>query len=1708
MSQLLSGKVKVVRPTDVSEDRYEYLRLNEAEPNLGVPESGSLSSGSIALVASDADGNRLFVTTLQLDQVTGSFSGSFAGDGSELNNLPDVQQLRSGSVSASIAPNTGFLVNVSASIDGDLDLDGTARITGDLIVDNRIVARELIVEIISSSILFSTGSNIFGDELTDKQEFTGSVEMTGSLTVDGDTNITGAFGVIGNVDVEGSSSLDGDVTIIGTTTLSGSTFVSGNVQLNSGSAFSGSGENLFNIPKSALTEDALLSNLITTGSVTASVSKDGFFRVFSTGSVTSEFSGSIFVSGNIELNSGSAFSGSGENLFNIPKSALTDDALLSNLITTGSVTASVSQDGFFRVFSTGSVTTELSGSLLVSGNVNLNSGSSFSGSGENLFNIPRSALTEDALETNLIISGAVTASVDPQDGFVVTSIDSGSTFSGSIFLSSGSVFSGSGRDLFDIPLSALAETSPLIAEGNVTASTEGDVFTVTSVDSGSIFSGSIRLSSGSVFSGSGEDLFNIPRSALTEDALLSTFIRSGSVTASVDPNEGFVVTSIDSGSTFSGSIFLSSGSFFSGSGENLFNIPRTALVDDALLSNLIVTGSVTASVATDGFFRVQGTGSVTTELSGSVFVSGNIQLNSGSAFSGSGRDLFDVPLAALSDDAQEAINAAASIQAGILASGSVTASVTDNIFRVISTDSGSVFSGSIFLSSGSFFSGSGENLFDIPRSALVDDALLSNLITTGSVTASVSPDGVFKVFASESVKSEFSGSVFVSESLEAKKITADEFTGSFSGSFAGDGSQLNNIPQSALSEDASRIASGSATASISPNLGFVVNTSSSIEGDLSVSGRITAEEIFVNFISSSIIYSSGSNIFGDDSGSDTQKLFGETQIFGNVTASGQISSSGFVGDGSELFNIPQSALSDNSPLIASGAVTASTENDIFTVISTNSGSIFSGSIEVSGSVQLSSGFAFSGSGENLFNIPQSALSEDATRIASGSATASISPNLGFVVNTSSSFDGIVNVTENGFFSGSGEGLFDIPLSAITEEAFRIVSGSVTASVDPAYGFRVNDGAQFSGSLIASSSQNPIPTGSLNTIFNVNGSEGPNNYVFSGAVTGSDPSLTLVKNVTYTFNIDADGHPFYIKGQGDTDTNNVLTGSQFEGFNGTDSGSFTFTPTGSDTIIYYNCSVHASMGNSISLVDFIYEDEVPHTFIGSVNVDGNQTITGSLTTTGNIDTNIVRGTEFSGSFSGSGENLFDIPLSALAEDVVQRTFIASGSVTASVSPVDGFVVNTSSSFQGDIDIIGDTAITGGLIVSNSVVELQNIPVTQSVTVSGSQFIINGNAKPELKFVRENSYYFDLSDSTNTNNTLRLSTFNDGVHNAGTEYTSFVTSGSAEVGNSGAYLQIIVTGSTPQTLYYYSEETSSYGNKINVFDTTPIVAQNILEGNTEITGNLDVTQTITANKIEADEFSGSFSGSFVGDGSQLTNVQADLSPIIASGSATASVESGESFVVTAISGSEFISDVDISGSTFIGYNTSSINLKVTGSVSVQDSVTASFFVGDGRFLENVEAAAAPLIASGSATASVASGDTFIVTAPDSGSIFTGSIITSGSITVGGGGRFVGDGSGLTDISIANLALTLNVLESGSATASLDETEFKVFSNNVSTSVDSSFSGSMNISESLTVGGVITGDGSGITNIDIANLAIDSSRIFTGSVTASVDPMDSLE
>jgi len=63
---LISGRVKVVDPTNVSSDRFNFLSLDQAEPNLGVPDSNN------SLLGSDTSGTREFFDLDQGLSVTGS----------------------------------------------------------------------------------------------------------------------------------------------------------------------------------------------------------------------------------------------------------------------------------------------------------------------------------------------------------------------------------------------------------------------------------------------------------------------------------------------------------------------------------------------------------------------------------------------------------------------------------------------------------------------------------------------------------------------------------------------------------------------------------------------------------------------------------------------------------------------------------------------------------------------------------------------------------------------------------------------------------------------------------------------------------------------------------------------------------------------------------------------------------------------------------------------------------------------------------------------------------------------------------------------------------------------------------------------------------------------------------------------------------------------------------------------------------------------------------------------------------------------------------------------------------------------------------------------------------------------------------------------------------------------------------------------------
>ncbi len=88
------------------------------------------------------------------------------------------------------------------------------------------------------------------------------------------------------------------------------------------------------------------------------------------------------------------------------------------------------------------------------------------------------------------------------------------------------------------------------------------------------------------------------------------------------------------------------------------------------------------------------------------------------------------------------------------------------------------------------------------------------------------------------------------------------------------------------------------------------------------------------------------------------------------------------------------------------------------------------------------------------------------------------------------------------------------------------------------------------------------------------------YVIDGS---NNPTLNLLRGFTYTFNINASGHPFYIKTAQTTGTGNQYT-TGVTG-NGTQSGTLTFAvPYNAPSTLYYICQYHSAMKGTISISD--------------------------------------------------------------------------------------------------------------------------------------------------------------------------------------------------------------------------------------------------------------------------------------------------------------------------------------------------------------------------------------------------------------------------------------------------------------------------------------------------------------------------------------------
>ena len=136
--------------------------------------SGSINiSGSINVVGSGGT-------------ITGT--ASYASNAELLDGLDSTVFTLTSSFAAQTASFTAFtasqnILNGKYATTGSNTFTGVQTVNSNLVVTGSITAQTLVVQTVTSSVVYSSGSNVFGNNIANTQTFTGSMNLTGSLTV-------------------------------------------------------------------------------------------------------------------------------------------------------------------------------------------------------------------------------------------------------------------------------------------------------------------------------------------------------------------------------------------------------------------------------------------------------------------------------------------------------------------------------------------------------------------------------------------------------------------------------------------------------------------------------------------------------------------------------------------------------------------------------------------------------------------------------------------------------------------------------------------------------------------------------------------------------------------------------------------------------------------------------------------------------------------------------------------------------------------------------------------------------------------------------------------------------------------------------------------------------------------------------------------------------------------------------------------------------------------------------------------------------------------------------------------------------------------------------------------------------------------------------------------------------------------------------------
>jgi hypothetical protein len=143
------------------------IQLKRSAQTGKVPDTGSLNLGELAI--NTYDGKIYFKKSGSVESVESILTTNSTVTGS-------IRLEGTGSF-GSLKVNDTLTVN-----HGEAIISGSALVTNDLTILGAVNARQFNISVISSSVLFESGSSKFGNTSDDTHQFTGSVQVTGSVT--------------------------------------------------------------------------------------------------------------------------------------------------------------------------------------------------------------------------------------------------------------------------------------------------------------------------------------------------------------------------------------------------------------------------------------------------------------------------------------------------------------------------------------------------------------------------------------------------------------------------------------------------------------------------------------------------------------------------------------------------------------------------------------------------------------------------------------------------------------------------------------------------------------------------------------------------------------------------------------------------------------------------------------------------------------------------------------------------------------------------------------------------------------------------------------------------------------------------------------------------------------------------------------------------------------------------------------------------------------------------------------------------------------------------------------------------------------------------------------------------------------------------------------------------------------------------------------